>query len=76
METNHLFVHLGGSTWRFFLHWHGVLFFKEKPTINSLGNDGVIVSLSDYNKFEALIGDYFEDTNESGCEDKLECGEI
>ena len=49
---------------------------RVAETINSLGNDGVIVSLSDYNKFEALIGDYFEDTNESGCEDKLECGEI
>ena len=44
--------------------------------INSLGDDGVIVSPLDYNKFEALIGDYFDDSDESGCEDDSECGKI
>jgi len=49
---------------------------RVAEAINSLGDDGVIVSPSDYNKFEALIGDYFEDSDESGCEDELECGKI
>ena len=30
----------------------------------------------DCNNFEALIGDYFEDSDESGCKDDLECGKI
>ena len=29
--------------------------------IASLGDDGVIVAPDDYNKFETLIGDYFND---------------
>ena len=44
--------------------------------INSLGDDGVIVSPLDYNKFEALIGDNFDESDESGCEDELECGNL
>ena len=44
--------------------------------INSLGDDGVIVSPLDYNKFEALIGDYFDESDESGCEEELECGNL
>jgi len=30
---------------------------KIADAINLLGDDGVIVSLNDYNKFEALVGD-------------------
>ena len=47
---------------------------KIADAINLLGDDGVIVSPNDYNKFEALIGDYLDDIDESGCEDELECG--
>lgn len=45
--------------------------------IAALGDDGVIVSPEDYNNFEALIGEYFNesdgDSDESGSEDS-ECG--
>lgn len=46
--------------------------------IASLGDDGVIVAPDDYNKFEALIGDYFNDSecasDGSGSEEEMECG--
>jgi len=75
METNHIFVHLGGST------CIGMASSSSKKSrvteaFNSLNDDSVIASPSDYNKFEVFIGDYLEDSDESGCEDELECGKI
>jgi len=75
------------SSWRFNLAVQlggsciGMASFSSKKSqvveaINLLGDDSVIISQTDYNKFEALIGDYFEESDESGCEDDLECGKI
>lgn len=41
--------------------------------IASLGDDGVIVSPEDYSNYEALIGEYFNESDESGSDDS-ECG--
>ena len=43
--------------------------------IASLGDDGVVVCPEDHDKFAALIGDYFNETDndDSGSED-VECG--
>ena len=44
--------------------------------IASLGDDGVVVCPEDYDKFAALIGDYFNesDDDDSGSEEDVECG--
>ena len=51
---------------------------RVADAIALLGEDGVIVSPDDYNKFEALIGDYFNesecDSDESGSDEEMECG--
>ena len=51
---------------------------KVLDAIFSLGDDGVVVTPEDHSKFEALIGDYFNDSNgdcdESGSEDDVESG--
>ena len=43
--------------------------------IVSLGDDGVVVCLEDHDKFAALIGDYFNETDndDSGSEEDVEC---
>jgi len=55
---------------------NGVFLCRIAAAINSLGDDGVIVSPLDYSKFEALIGDYFDESDESECEEELECGNL
>ena len=44
--------------------------------IVSLGDDGVVVCPEDYDKFAALIGDYYNesDDDDSGSEEDVECG--
>ena len=77
-EQTSRFVQLGGIFQRQIImataHHSRVL-----NAITSLGDDGVIVSPEDYSKFEALIGDYFNDgdsaSDESGSED-TECGKF
>lgn len=46
--------------------------------IASLGDDGVVVCSDDYDKYAALIGDYFNDDNcdDSGSEEGEECGNV
>ena len=43
-----------------------------------LRDNGVIVSPDDYNKFKALIGNYFNesecDSDKSGSDEEMECG--
>ena len=43
--------------------------------IASLGDDSVVVCPDDYDKFVALIGDYFNesDDDDSGSEEDVEC---
>ena len=43
--------------------------------ITSLGDDGVVVCPEDYDKFSALIDDYFNesDDDDSGSEEDVEC---
>ena len=51
---------------------------RVADAIALLGDDGVIVSLDDYNKFEVLIGDYFNesecDSDKSESDEEMECG--
>ena len=46
----------------------------------SLGDDGVIVAPDDYNKFEMIIGDYFNDSqynsDKSRSEEEIDCGKL
>ena len=48
--------------------------------ISSLGDNGVVISQENHSKFEALIGDYFNNSDsdcyESGSKDDVECGKI
>lgn len=68
------FVHLGGI----FSCQVLVMAARVADAIALLGNDGMIVSPDDYNKFEALIGDYFIesecDSDENVDDEEMECG--
>ena len=46
--------------------------------ITSLGDDGVVVCPEDHDKFAALIGDYFNESedDDSGSEEDVDCGEF
>jgi len=71
------FVQLNGSFSRQVFIMAAGYHRRVLDTITSLGDDGIVVSSEDYNKFEALIGDYFNvdsSSDESGNEEDVECG--
>ena len=76
MKQTTRFVQLGGFFSRQFIIMATRCHRKVLDAISSLGDDGVVVTPEDHSKFEALIGDYFNDSDcdESGSEDDVGCG--
>ena len=80
MKQTTRFVQLGGIFSRQLIIMATRCRRRVLDAISSLGDDGVVVNPEDHSKFEALIGDYFNDSDgdcdESGSEDDVECGKI
>ena len=74
-EQTTRFVQFGGFLLRQLFIMAAGYSSRVIEAIMSLGDDGIVVCPEDYDKFVALIGDYFNesDDDDTGSEEDVEC---